>query len=133
MACPRHVTADFLFPFFQAMLRSFPSHLCHSRLLSRFGVSRFLFRSFCLRFHLIRSVVTIERAVSAAAVAIDTSISLRMLRQVAMLLLVAAARAIYPDDHWNYSTQLTEDTFDGFIETNIASGKTVFVRWIASP
>jgi len=41
--------------------------------------------------------------------------------------------AIYPDDHWNFSTKLTVDNFDSTIQKEIDAGKTVFVRWIASP
>jgi len=39
---------------------------------------------------------------------------------------------IYPDDHWSYSTQLTEENVDAFVKDNVDAGKTVFVRWIAS-
>jgi len=65
-------------------------------------------------------------------------LSRTMVRRCALLAALAmlAARqvgAIYPDDHWSYSTQLTEDNFDSFIETNVNEGMTVFVRWIASP
>jgi hypothetical protein len=42
------------------------------------------------------------------------------------------AHAIYPDDHWNYATELTPDNGDEFIKSNVDAGKTVFVRWIAS-
>ena len=52
------------------------------------------------------------------------------------LLVIAAlllqAFAIYPEDHWQYSTELSTDNFDGFIKDNVDAGKTVFVRWIAS-
>lgn len=50
-----------------------------------------------------------------------------------MLISVLMVQAIYPDDHWNYATQLTEANFDTFVQDNIQGGKTVFVRWIASP
>lgn len=40
--------------------------------------------------------------------------------------------AIYPSDHWKYSTKLTTNSFDDFIKNGVDSGKTVFVRWIAS-
>jgi hypothetical protein len=43
------------------------------------------------------------------------------------------AQAIYPDDHWNYATALTQETFDTFIADAIAADKSAFVRWIASP
>jgi len=41
--------------------------------------------------------------------------------------------AIYPDDHWNYSKKLTADTFDDIVKEEINAGRTLFVRWIASP
>lgn len=54
-----------------------------------------------------------------------------------VLLLVSAVlsgvSAIYPDDHWSYSTKLTVENFEAFIQGGIDAGKTVFVRWIASP
>ena len=43
------------------------------------------------------------------------------------------ASAIYPDDHWDYATRLTADNFKDTIQTEIDAGKTMFVRWIASP
>jgi len=43
-----------------------------------------------------------------------------------------AVAAIYPDDHWDYSTKLTDDNFDDTIKQNIDAGKTLFIRWIAS-
>ena len=43
------------------------------------------------------------------------------------------ANAIYPDDHWDYSKELTTENFDSFVESEIESGRTLFVRWIASP
>lgn len=46
--------------------------------------------------------------------------------------LASTANAIYPDDHWTYSTELTTDNVDGFVKENVDAGKTVFVRWIAS-
>ena len=47
-----------------------------------------------------------------------------------LLWLVGRSQAIYSDDHWDYSTKLTEDNFDEFITSNIDQDKTVFVRWI---
>ena len=42
-------------------------------------------------------------------------------------------QAIYPDDHWSYSTQVTSpEMFQGLIQDEIDAGKTLFVRWIAS-
>jgi hypothetical protein len=44
----------------------------------------------------------------------------------------AVAAAIYPDDHWDYSSELGKDHFEEFVKTNVDGGKTVFVRYIAS-
>jgi len=46
--------------------------------------------------------------------------------------LAGTASAIYPADHWTYSTELTTTNVDEFVKTNVDAGKTVFVRWIAS-
>ena len=46
--------------------------------------------------------------------------------------IVPLALCIYPDDHWQYSKQLTVENFDEVIKTEVDSGKTLFVRWIAS-
>jgi len=51
---------------------------------------------------------------------------------LAAFVTLAVAQGIYPDDHWNYSTELTPDNGDQFIKENVDAGKTVFVRWIAS-
>jgi len=52
---------------------------------------------------------------------------------VCVLALVAGAHAgIYPDDHWDYSTKLTVDSFDAHVKEQVDAGKTLFVRWIAS-
>ena len=40
---------------------------------------------------------------------------------------------IYPDNHFDYSAKLTQDNFESTIQSEINTGKTVFVRWIASP
>jgi len=42
------------------------------------------------------------------------------------------AVGIYPDDHWTYSTKLTTSNYADTIQSEIDSGKTVFVRFIAS-
>lgn len=52
---------------------------------------------------------------------------------VAAVVWTTSVFAIYPDDHWNYSTQLTTDNWKETIQSNIDEGKTMFVRWIASP
>jgi hypothetical protein len=46
---------------------------------------------------------------------------------------VVLVSAIYPDDHWNYSTQLTKQNFESHLQSEIDNGRTVMVRWIASP
>jgi hypothetical protein len=45
---------------------------------------------------------------------------------------LVVVHAIYPDDHWDYSEQLTTDNFESFLTTHVEAGKTVLVRWIAS-
>ena len=44
---------------------------------------------------------------------------------------LAVAAAIYPSDHWDYSTELGSDNFETFVKTNVDAGKAVFVRFIA--
>jgi len=51
---------------------------------------------------------------------------------LALALCPVLATAIYPDDHFKYSTQLTAETFDDKVKEVVDSGKTFFVRWIAS-
>ena len=41
------------------------------------------------------------------------------------LLMVAAVSAIYPADHWSYSTKLSNTIADDFIKENVDAGKTV--------
>lgn len=41
--------------------------------------------------------------------------------------------AIYPDDHFTFSKKLTVSNFDAEVKEAVDSGKTMFVRWIASP
>jgi len=57
-------------------------------------------------------------------------------RAAALLLLLASflvfVDAIYPDDHWKYSTELTVSSFDKAVKAEIDAGRTMFVRWIAS-
>jgi hypothetical protein len=48
------------------------------------------------------------------------------------VLVANAAFAIYPDGHWDHSTELTTSNVDEFVKTNVDAGKTVFIRWIAS-
>ena len=50
-----------------------------------------------------------------------------------VLALAAVAEAgIYPDGHWDHSTELSTDNADSFVKENVDKGKTVFIRWIAS-
>ena len=51
---------------------------------------------------------------------------------MAATLLTAALLAIYPDEHWDYSTKLTKDNIDSTIKECVDGGKTLFVRFIAS-
>jgi len=50
-----------------------------------------------------------------------------------VLLLLGATNAIYPDDHWQYSKELTVDNFKQHVLDEIEADRTLFVRWIASP
>jgi hypothetical protein len=45
---------------------------------------------------------------------------------------VQADNVIYPDDHWNYATRLTEDNFESTLLAEIDAGRTMMVRWVAS-
>jgi len=47
--------------------------------------------------------------------------------------LATAAGAIYPSDHFDYATKLTPDTFGNKVKESVDAGKTLFVRFIASP
>ncbi len=40
--------------------------------------------------------------------------------------------SIYPADHWSYSTRLTASNFNSEVTSAVDSGKTMFVRFIAS-
>jgi len=52
---------------------------------------------------------------------------------VAMLAAMAGvSAAIYPDDHWSYSTKLTEENFDAEVQKAVDGDHTLMVRWIAS-
>ena len=46
--------------------------------------------------------------------------------------LSSAAAGIYPDDHWQYATKLTTSNFNDEVKSAVDSGKTMFVRFIAS-
>ena len=52
-----------------------------------------------------------------------------------LMVVNVAVDAIYPSDHWKYSTKLTKDNFMSTLKGVIESSeedKTLFVRWIAS-
>jgi len=51
---------------------------------------------------------------------------------VAFVALAVANAGIYPDDHWNFATELTPENGDSFIKDTVDAGKTAIVRWIAS-
>jgi len=53
-------------------------------------------------------------------------------RSLFLASLVAVAAAIYPDDHWSHSKELTTENAEPWIKENVDAGKTVMVRWIAS-
>lgn len=58
-----------------------------------------------------------------------------MIRSLILLSAVAMASAgagIYPDGHFDNSVKLTTDNFDSTLKEVVDSGKTFFVRWIAS-
>ena len=48
--------------------------------------------------------------------------------------LLGAAQAIYPGDHWTYSTKVTSEShLRELAQGAIDKDQTLFVRWIASP
>ena len=51
---------------------------------------------------------------------------------MAAALVTLFAVGIYPSDHWDHSTKLTTNNFEGFVKEQVDAGKTLFVRWIAS-
>jgi len=63
---------------------------------------------------------------------------LRVLGAALLLLLcnnqILQVQAIYPDGHFNYVHQIQDgDQLTSLISSTIDAGKTLFVRWIASP
>ena len=44
---------------------------------------------------------------------------------LSILLFVGAQAGIYPENHWDFSTELTADTADAFVKENVDAGKTV--------
>jgi hypothetical protein len=55
------------------------------------------------------------------------------MRLLLQLVMVAVCAAIYPSDHWSFATKMTVDNFDSVVKQEVDAGKTLFVRWIASP
>jgi len=51
---------------------------------------------------------------------------------IPLLLAISVLAGIYPDGHWQHSTELTLDNFDATVKESVDGGKTLFVRWIAS-
>jgi len=49
-----------------------------------------------------------------------------------LLVLGLVGASIYPEGHWSRSTKLTVENFDDEVKKVVDSGKTFFVRWIAS-
>jgi len=45
---------------------------------------------------------------------------------------VASAGGIFPDDHWDHSTDLTPAIADDFVKKHVDAGKTVMIKFIAS-
>lgn len=56
-----------------------------------------------------------------------------LLVSLVVCILVGTATAIYSSDHWKYSTKLTKENFESTVQSEIDAGRTLFVRWIASP
>jgi len=47
-------------------------------------------------------------------------------------IVVGTANSLFAADHWTYSTDLTPESADEFVKSNVDAGKTVFIKWIAS-
>lgn len=45
---------------------------------------------------------------------------------------VLLTAGIYPDGHWSAVTKVTTSNFENLVKTEVDSGRTFFVRWIAS-
>ena len=59
-------------------------------------------------------------------------VSFSMMRLICALMAAALVAAIYPAEHWQYSTKLTTSNFDAQVQAAVDSDKTLMVRWIAS-
>lgn len=46
-------------------------------------------------------------------------------KALSILLWVGARAGIYPENHWDFSTELTTDSADAFVKENVDAGKTV--------
>jgi hypothetical protein len=58
---------------------------------------------------------------------------MRLSGSLSILLLGSANAGIYPDDHWDHVTKLSNDAeFDANVEKAVNGDHTLFVRWIAS-
>jgi len=57
-----------------------------------------------------------------------------MAARTALTLALAAfaGASIYPEGHFDTSIKLTQANFEETVKTQVDSGKTFFVRWIAS-
>lgn len=47
-------------------------------------------------------------------------------------LTVGLLASIYPDDHFDHVTKCTTTNFEDIVKEKVDSGKSLFVRWIAS-
>jgi len=56
-----------------------------------------------------------------------------LFRGIIAAMVLASVAAIYPEGHFDYVKELTEDNFEATVQAEIDAGKTMFVRWIASP
>lgn len=57
-----------------------------------------------------------------------------LLMSLILLTKVADTGAIYPEDHWTYSTKISDEQhLHSLVQEEIDAGRTLFVRWIASP
>ena len=52
-----------------------------------------------------------------------------MVSKALILFLVGAQAGIYPDNHWDFSTELTADSADAFVKDNVDAGKTASWRY----
>ena len=55
-----------------------------------------------------------------------------MFYSIAILMMLGFAQAIYPSDHFDYSTKLTVGTFDEHVKSAVDSGKTLMVHFLSS-